>query len=111
MAQRSRLGRASETLQMLRQSNCFFLHFLQNLANCAEYVTTLTPRQSKQNVCFKKQVPRWVYCLFASSALLHCTNIASKYSLKRIRCAGALRNTFLIENTTHILKTEMNKLK
>lgn len=87
---------------VVRQKHCkcqgnqtvFFLHFLQNLANCAENVTTPTHRQGKQNVCFKKQVPRWVYCLFASSTLLHCANIASKYSLKRIRCAGALRNTF-----------------
>lgn len=70
---------------VVRQKHCkcqgnqteFFLHFLQNLANCAENVTTPTHRQSKQNVCFKKQVPRWVYCLFASSALLHCANIAS----------------------------------
>lgn len=70
---------------VVRQKHCkcqgnqteFFLHFLQNLANCAENVTTQTHRQSKQNVCFKKQVPRWVYCLFASSALLHCANIAS----------------------------------
>lgn len=33
----------------------FFLHFLQNLANCAENVTTPTHRQSKQNVCLKNR--------------------------------------------------------
>lgn len=59
-----------------------------------------------------------VFCFIAL-----CEYCINSYSLERIRCAGALRNTFaglfvycntkiliLIENTTHILLTEMNKL-
>lgn len=97
MARRSRLGRASEALQMSRQSNCVFFFISYKILLTVLKMSQRRHTQSKQNVCLKKLVPRWVYCLFASSALLHCANIASiRFRRKEHDVLGLLVTLLLV---------------